>query len=73
MLGASVIVSAILVGLVIYAPGLREPFGTEALGLAEVAVVLGFALVPAAVVELVKAVRRRRLRASQPGGSGAET
>jgi Domain of unknown function (DUF1918)/Cation transporting ATPase, C-terminus len=43
---ASVLASAVLLGLVIYAPAFREPFGTEALGPAELGVVLAFALIP---------------------------
>jgi Ca2+-transporting ATPase len=60
----SVLASALLVALVIYVPALNEPFGTHALSPVELAVVAVFALVPAALVEAVKA-RRRRDR-SQP-------
>jgi P-type Ca2+ transporter type 2C len=56
----SVLASALLVAVVIYVPALREPFATQALGPVELAVVAVLALVPAALVEAVKALRRRR-------------
>ena len=58
-LSASVIVSAALLAAAIYLPFLREPFGTVALGATELSVVVALALVPAALVEAVKACRRR--------------
>lgn len=51
--------SALVVGLVVYVPFLSEPFGTHPLGAVEVAIVVGLALVPAAVLEALKAARRR--------------
>jgi Ca2+-transporting ATPase len=59
-LGASVAVSAAFLFLAVYAPPLSQPFGTEALGPAELAIVAGLALLPAALVEAVKALRRAR-------------
>lgn len=56
---ASVLASAALLLLAIYAPPLREPLGTEALDLVELGVVTGLALLPATIVEAVKALRRR--------------
>ena len=60
----SVLASALLVALVIYLPALPEPFGTHALSPVELAVVAVLALVPAALVESVKA--RRRWDRSEP-------
>ena len=56
----SVVVSALLVAAVVYVPPLREPFGTQALGPAELVVVASLAILPAGLVEAVKAIRRRR-------------
>jgi P-type Ca2+ transporter type 2C len=57
---ASVVASAAVLFAVVYVPGLRPIFGTEALGPAELAVVTLLALVPTALVEAVKALRARR-------------
>lgn len=56
---ASVVASAALLALTIYFPPLQEPFGTEALGAAELTVVAGLALFPTALIEAVKALRTR--------------
>ena len=56
---AAVAASVLLLALTIYLPGLQDPFGTVALEIRELAVVLGFSLVPFVVVELVKALLRR--------------
>jgi Ca2+-transporting ATPase len=61
-LGVSVLASAGLVALVVYAPVLSDPFSTVPLDAREVAIVLGLALVPTAGVELAKALLRLRLR-----------
>jgi Ca2+-transporting ATPase len=55
----SVVASAALVALLVYLPPLNEPFGTEPLGLAELGLVAFLAVLPAGVLEAVKAVRRR--------------
>ena len=55
---ASVLASAALVALVVYVPALHEPLGTVALGPAALAVVLALALVPTALVEALKRLRR---------------
>jgi hypothetical protein len=58
VLDASVLVSAALLALTVYLPMLREPFGTVALGVPELAVVAALATAPALLVEAVKALRR---------------
>ena len=63
---ASVLASAAVVALIIYVPALREPFGTASLGSAELGLVLLLAALPAAAVEAVKAVRRRRGPLAEP-------
>lgn len=63
-LGVSALASAGLVALVVYAPILSDPFSTVPLDAREVSIVLGLALVPAAGVELAKALLRARLRLS---------
>ena len=55
---ASVLASAALVALIVYLPLLQAPFGTESLGVVELAVVAGLALLPAALIEAVKTLRR---------------
>jgi calcium-translocating P-type ATPase len=60
MLVASVALSAALVALVIYVTPVQDAFGTVSLGARELALVLGLAALPTALVELAKAVRRRR-------------
>jgi calcium-translocating P-type ATPase len=55
-----VAVSAAFVVLIVYLPALHAPFGTVALGAPKLAVVAALALAPALVVELAKAVARRR-------------
>jgi Ca2+-transporting ATPase len=59
VLVASVLASAALLLLTVYLPPLRAPFGTEALGAVELAVVAALALAPTALVEAIKAWRRR--------------
>jgi P-type Ca2+ transporter type 2C len=56
----SVLGSALVVALLIYVPFLGGPFGTKPLAAGELALVLGLALVPAALLEAFKAFRRRR-------------
>jgi magnesium-transporting ATPase (P-type) len=58
LLLAGVAASTGLVALAIYLPVLHEPLGTVALDAGEMALVLGFALIPAFVVEVGKAVLR---------------
>ena len=53
----AVLVSAAFVAAVVYVPVLNTPFATVPLGSAELAVALVLALVPAAGVELAKALR----------------
>jgi Ca2+-transporting ATPase len=55
----AVALSTVLLALAVYLPGLREPFGTTALDLPELAVVVGLALVPLLLVETAKAMLRR--------------
>jgi Ca2+-transporting ATPase len=57
---AGVGASALLLGLVMDLPGLHEAFGTTSLERAELGIVVGFALAPAILVELAKALIRRR-------------
>ncbi|HEY7250039.1 MAG TPA: cation-transporting P-type ATPase [Methylomirabilota bacterium] len=59
LLLASVAVSAGLVALAIYLPGLHDPLGTVALDATELAVVVALALVPFVAVENAKALLRR--------------
>jgi Ca2+-transporting ATPase len=59
LLAASVVLSAAVVALAVYAAPLRDAFGTVALEPRELAIVLGSALLPVAVVEAAKAWRRR--------------
>jgi P-type Ca2+ transporter type 2C len=60
VLVASVVVSAALVALVVYLTPLQGAFGTVSLGARELGLVLGLAALPTALVELAKALRRRR-------------
>jgi calcium-translocating P-type ATPase len=60
MLVASVVLSAALVALVVYFTPVQGAFGTVALGASELGLVLGLAVVPTVLVELAKALRRRR-------------
>jgi hypothetical protein len=62
MLVVSVAISAALVALVIYVTPVQDAFGTVSLGARELALVLGLAALPTALVELAKALRRRRRR-----------
>ena len=62
----SVAGSAAVVALLVYVPLLHDPFGTHALGPAEVGVVLLLALLPAVLVETAKAVGRLRGNAGNP-------
>ena len=56
---AAVATSLVLLGLTIYLPALHDPFGTVALDAGELGVVTGFALLPFACIEAVKAFLRR--------------
>jgi Ca2+-transporting ATPase len=60
LLGAGVLVSAAVVGAVIYVPALQGACGTVALSASELAIVLVLALLPSIVLEAAKAVGRRR-------------
>lgn len=67
----SVAASAAIVALLVYVPQLHEPFGTYALGAAELGaaelvLVLLFAVLPAVLVEASKAVGRLRGYAGNP-------
>ena len=59
-LGWSVLASAVVVALCLYVPRLGEPLGTTALDAPELAIVVVLALVPAALFEAAKALRRLR-------------
>jgi Ca2+-transporting ATPase len=61
VLAASVLVSAAIVGLVVYVPGVAEACGTVALEPRELLLVVGLSLAPAIVVEVAKAIRRSAL------------
>jgi P-type Ca2+ transporter type 2C len=61
VLAASVAASAAIVAAVLYVPALAELTGTVALEVPELALVLALSLVPAAAIELGKALRRRAL------------
>jgi P-type Ca2+ transporter type 2C len=56
---AAVVASALLLALTVYLPSLQEPFGTTALDVSELALVVGLALVPTVLVEAAKALLRR--------------
>jgi magnesium-transporting ATPase (P-type) len=56
---ASVVVSAVLVGLALYVPALNEPLGTVPLGGFELGLAILLALAPFTCVETGKAVFRR--------------
>jgi calcium-translocating P-type ATPase len=60
VLVVSVVLSAALVALVVYLTPVQGAFGTVSLGARELALVLGLAALPTALVELAKAMRRRR-------------
>ena len=60
------VASAAIVALVVYVPQLHEPFGTYALGVTELVVILLFAVLPSALVEAAKAVGRLHGRAGNP-------
>jgi Ca2+-transporting ATPase len=62
LLVVSVVLSAALVALVVYLTPVQAAFGTVSLGARELALVLGLAALPTALVELAKALRRRRRR-----------
>jgi hypothetical protein len=47
------------VALLVYVPAFHAPFGTEPLGLSELALVLALSALPAVLLESVKAFRRR--------------
>ncbi len=61
-LGLSVLASAVVVGLALYVPSIADLLGTTSLGLRELAIVAGLALVPTVLFEVGKAVRKRRAR-----------
>jgi Ca2+-transporting ATPase len=58
-LAAAVLASAGIVAAIVYVPWLQAPFATTALGWDELALVVALAIVPAAGVELAKAIARR--------------
>ena len=60
LLLAAVGASALLLVLVVYVPPLQQPFGTVALDGAQLAIAVGLATVPFSLVEVAKAVLRRR-------------
>jgi magnesium-transporting ATPase (P-type) len=60
LLVASVVLSAALVALVVYLTPVQGAFGTVSLGARELGLVLGLAALPAILVELAKALRRRK-------------
>jgi Ca2+-transporting ATPase len=59
-LSSAVVASLVVLGTIVYAPPLHDPFGTVALGADELAAVLVCALAPATLVELGKGLVRRR-------------
>jgi calcium-translocating P-type ATPase len=59
---ASVVLSAAVVAFLIYFAPVQNAFGTVSLGARELALVFGLAALPTILVELAKAVRRRRRR-----------
>jgi Ca2+-transporting ATPase len=61
---ASVALSALVVALVIYAPAAHGAFGTVALDMPQLALVVTLAALPSLAVELAKAFLRRRLNAT---------
>jgi Ca2+-transporting ATPase len=67
-LHGAVAASVLVVVAAVSVPPLHGPLGTVALGAAEAAAVLVFALLPAALVELAKGVRRHRIRSSPNRG-----
>ncbi len=62
VLAASVVASAAIVVIVLEVPFAARLAGTVSLGLAELALVLVLAVVPAVAIELAKAIRRRRVK-----------
>jgi Ca2+-transporting ATPase len=62
VLVASVLFSAAMVALVVYLTPLQGAFGMVSLGARELGLVLGLAALPTLLVELAKALRRRRPR-----------
>jgi P-type Ca2+ transporter type 2C len=62
VLVASVVLSAALVALVVYLPPVQGAFGTVSLDARQLTLVLALAVLPTALVELAKAVRRRSRR-----------
>lgn len=58
-LTAGAALSAAIVALAVWVPGLHQALGTVSLGWRETAIVLGLAIVPLAMVETVKAALRR--------------
>lgn len=59
---ASVVLSAAVVALVVYLTPVQDAFGTVSLGARELGLVLGLSALPTALVELAKALSRRRGR-----------
>jgi Ca2+-transporting ATPase len=59
LLAAGVAASAAIALLCVYLPVLHEPFGTVSLARSELGVTVGFAVLPAVVLELAKALARR--------------
>jgi hypothetical protein len=56
----SVLVSILVVALALYVPALAEALGTTALDAPELGILIALALLPAALFEAVKALRRPR-------------
>jgi Ca2+-transporting ATPase len=63
-LEAAVLTSLAVLAATLYVPAFHEPFGTVALGLDELAVVLGLACIPAIMAESWKVVSGRHRRAA---------
>jgi Ca2+-transporting ATPase len=59
---SSVLLSAAVVALLVYFTPVQDAFGTVSLGARELSLVFGFAALPTVLVEIGKAVRRRRRR-----------
>jgi Ca2+-transporting ATPase len=62
MLGLSVLASVLIVVLALYVPSIASLLETTSLGVRELAIVAGLALVPTVLFEVGKAVRERRAR-----------
>ena len=65
----AVLASSAIVTALVYVPALNEPFGTVPLAPVALAICLGLSLVPAAGVELAKALRRTSSPQALPTGA----